>query len=140
MMRIIDAENQILGRLATNVAKMLLQGEEVVIVNSEKALITGPKSRVLAKYKQNKERGIPLGGPYFPKRPEMILKRTVRGMLPYKQERGSSALKRLKCYVSVPEEFAGKEFYKLEGSDISGSTTEKFVDLYTISKSLGAKL
>ncbi|MFP4656137.1 MAG: 50S ribosomal protein L13 [Candidatus Woesearchaeota archaeon] len=139
-MKIIDAENQILGRLATYVAKMLLLGESVVIVNSEKALITGPKSRILAKYKQDKERGIPLRGPYFPKRPEMILKRTIRGMLPYKQEKGASALKRLKCYVSLPEEFVGKEFYKFEDTDISNSTTEKTVDLYTVSKFLGAKL
>lgn len=139
-MKIVDAENQILGRLATNVAKMLLLGETIVIVNSEKALVTGPKSRVLAKYKQDKERGIPLKGPYYPKRPEMILKRTIRGMLPYKQEKGSSAFKRLKCYVSVPEEFVGKEFTRIDGSDISGSTTEKYVNLYTISKSLGAKL
>ena len=138
-MKIINAENQILGRLSTKVAKMLLLGETVVIVNSEKALVTGTKQRVFAKYKQDKERGIPLRGPYFPKRPDMILKRTVRGMLPYKQEKGSLALKRLKCYVSVPEEYSGKEFYKIDASDISNSKTEKYVDLYTISKFLGAK-
>lgn len=139
-MKVINAENQILGRLATNVAKMLLLGESVVIVNSEKAVITGPKARVIQKYKEDKQRGIPSKGPYFPKRPEMILKRTIRGMLPYKQDKGSSALKRLKCYVSVPEEFTKSEFYKVEGSDITLSTTEKFVDLNTISKFLGAKL
>ncbi len=139
-MKIIDAKDQIVGRLATNVAKLLLKGEEVVIVNSERALVTGPKPRVIASYKQLEQRGIPRKGPFFPKRPEAILKRTIRGMLPYKQEKGRSAFKRLKCYISVPSEFEGKEFHKVTGSDISGSTTEKYIDLYTISKHLGAKI
>jgi large subunit ribosomal protein L13 len=138
-MKIIDASNKILGRLATRVAKDLLLGETIVIVNSEKAVITGPKARVLAMYKQRRERGIPTRGPFFPKRPDMILKRTIRGMLPYKQEKGDAALKRLTCYVSVPSEFEGKEFAELKGADVSQSSSEKYVALATISKQLGAQ-
>ncbi|MFW6230537.1 MAG: 50S ribosomal protein L13, partial [Nanoarchaeota archaeon] len=87
--------------MATQVAKMLLLGETVVIVNSEKAVITGPKDKVFASFKQKRERGIPLNGPYYPRRPDMIVKRTIRGMLPYKQEKGETAFKRLKCHVSI---------------------------------------
>lgn len=137
-MKIIDASNKILGRLATRVAKQLLLGETIVIVNSEKAVITGPKARVLSLYKQRRERGIPSRGPFFPKRPDMILKRTIRGMLPYKQEKGDLALKRLRCYISIPSEFEGKEFATIEGADIANSSSEKYVELATISKQLGA--
>ena len=40
MVNIIDASGAILGRLGTNVAKRLLSGEEISIVNTEKAIIT----------------------------------------------------------------------------------------------------
>ncbi len=139
-MKIIDATDMIIGRLATKVAKMLLLGETIAIVNSEKVVITGTKAMVLSKFKQKRERGIPLNGPYYPRRPDMILKRTIRGMLPYKQEKGLSAFKRLKCYVSVPFEFEGKTFEKIEGAHISNSSSEKYVTLLTVSKFLGAKL
>ena len=139
-MKIIDATDAIIGRLATRVAKMLLLGETIVLVNSEKVVITGTKERVLAKYKQTRERGIPLRGPYYPRRADMILKRTIRGMLPYKQEKGELALKRLTCHLSVPSELEGKSFEKIKEADISNSNSNKHVDLLTVSKFLGAKL
>ena len=139
-MKIINAEDMIVGRLATKVAKMLLLGETIVIVNSEKAVMTGTKEMVFAKFKQSRERGIPLNGPYYPRRPEMILKRSIRGMLPYKQEKGNSAFKRLRCYISVPFEFEGKDFEVIDGAHISSSKSEKYVTLLSVSKFLGAKL
>ena len=139
-MKIIDASDAILGRLATKVAKMLLLGETIVIVNSEKVLVTGTKENILARFKQTRERGIPLRGPYYPRRADMILKRTIRGMLPYKQEKGESAFKRLKCHISVPEELEGKTFEKLENANISNSNAQKYTSLLTVSKFLGAKL
>lgn len=139
-MRIIDATDLIIGRLATRVAKSLLLGEEIVIVNSEKAIITGPKEKVFEKFKQNRERGIPMNGPYQPKRADHILKRTVRGMLPYKQEKGESALKRLTCFISVPEQYGESKFETIEEANIAKSGSIQYVDLLTISKLLGAKL
>ena len=42
-MIVIDASGHILGRLSTNVAKRILNGEDVIVVNAEKAIIIGPK-------------------------------------------------------------------------------------------------
>lgn len=101
--------NMVVGRIGTKISKSLLYGEEVVLINCEKAVFTGSKSNVLAKYKTNRERGVPLKGPYFPRRPDMFVRRVLRGMLPYKTLRGKEAFKRLKCYIGSPEEFKDKE-------------------------------
>ena len=57
MTTIIDASGVILGRLSTNTAKRLLKGEEVAIINSEKAIISGKKSMIKARYKQKRDVG-----------------------------------------------------------------------------------
>jgi ribosomal protein L13 len=43
MIAVIDADGAVLGRLCTAVAKRLLKGEEIAIVNSEKAIVIGKK-------------------------------------------------------------------------------------------------
>ncbi len=114
---VIDATNATLGRLASYAAKQSLLGKEVVIVNCKNAVITGRKASVIEDYKEKRARGgASLRGPIFPKSPERIIKRTIRGMLSYTQQRGLSALKRVTCYNDVPAEFesvkkilAGKE-------------------------------
>lgn len=115
-MKIINAEDMIVGRIATYVAKLLLSGEDVAIVNCKEAVVTGRKEAVLKWYDVKEKRGVPRKGPFYPKRSDMVVKRIIRGMLPYKQERGSSALKRLRCYVSVPDQFKGKEMISPEGA------------------------
>ena len=49
-MKIIDGQETILGRLASNVAKMALQGEEVAVVNCEKVIITGTRKNIEAEF------------------------------------------------------------------------------------------
>lgn len=109
-MIIIDATQGTLGRIAAYAAKQALLGKEIAIVNCSHVLITGNKEPALEKYRHlRKIGGWALKGPNFPRSPERIMKRTVRGMLSYKQERGASALKRVKCYNLVPEEMKEKE-------------------------------
>ena len=110
-MLVINATGSILGRLASHTAKQLLRGEQVVIVNAEKAIITGRRENIYAKYKQRidrADRGNPKKGPMFPKTPHGLVKRTVRGMLDYKTERGKRALSALKVHLGVPPEYDGK--------------------------------
>lgn len=108
---VVDASGLVAGRLASFVAKRLLRGERIVIVNAEKAIITGKRQRVLGWYLKrvsewrthyNPEKK----GPKVPRRPDLMLKRMVRNMLPYKKPRGREALKRLRVYVGVPQEYA----------------------------------
>ncbi len=110
---VIDAENAIAGRLASYASKQLLLGKEIVIVNSEKAIIMGNERDIISKYLALRRKGgSAMKGPFFPSSPERILKRIVRGMLPQKKGRGMEALKRIKCYIGIPEEFKNTKMIK----------------------------
>ena len=86
-------------------AKLLLQGNRVTIINCEKILISGRRGNIIQNYKDFL--GIssilhPEHGPYHPRRPDTIIARMVRGMLPRKKPSGTAALRRLRTYVGVP--------------------------------------
>lgn len=138
-MKIINAENLIVGRIATIVAKQALLGEEIAIINCEKAVISGKKEDVIAKFKRKQEMGIPAKGPFSPKRSDLIVKRIIRGMLPYKQHKGREAFQRIKCYIGLPEEFNGKESETIEKANVSKMPNLKYVRIETISKIVGTK-
>lgn len=109
---ILDGEDQVLGRFSSKVAELLLEDEEVKIVNSSKLIITGNPRKIIDKYIERRSRGDPHHGPYYPKEVERILRRTIRGMLPYKKKRGKEAMKRLKIYEGNPLEEKGKKIAK----------------------------
>ncbi len=103
---IIDATNGVLGRIASYAAKHSLLGNKIIIVNCDQAVVSGRKASIIEEYKLIRQRGgSSLRGPFFPKDPQRIMKRTVRGMLSYTQQRGTDALKRVMCYNQVPKEF-----------------------------------
>ena len=134
---IIDASDMILGRLATYAAKKALLGEKVDIVNCEKAVITGDKKSVFEKYKKRNERGTrPTKGPFIPKMPDRFVRRCIRGMLPYKQEKGIKAFKRVMCYIGMPDEFKDKKIEKLESFNISKVQNLKYVSVDNICRSM----
>ncbi len=135
----IDASNTILGRLASFSAKKALLGENIKIVNCEKALITGTRAAVLANYKNKRARGTWSKGPHFPKSPDMVVKRTIRGMLPHKRERGREALKRVKCYVGIPQELSAKKFQSVKEASISKVPNVKYVELSELCRQMGAR-
>ncbi|OLS33085.1 MAG: 50S ribosomal protein L13 [Candidatus Heimdallarchaeota archaeon AB_125] len=118
----IDADNAILGRLSTEVAKYLLEGYAVNILNCEKAVISGKKHSVLREYRAMHKihtHTNPRRGPFHPKRPDRLVRRTVRGMLPWKKSKGKQAYHRLLTYIGVPEEFAKSEIIKPKFADAS---------------------
>ncbi len=134
---IIDASGATLGRLSTNTAKRLLNGEDIAVINSEKAIISGKKTAIKNRYKEKREVGTYRKGPFFPRMPDQIVKRTIRGMIPYQTPHGRTAFKRLKCYIGIPKEFEGKQFETIK------EATKQPVDFMTIeelSRSLGAKI
>ena len=107
---IIDAANTPLGRIASYAAKNSLIGKDIIILNCDNAVVSGRKSSVVEEYKESRTRGgSSLNGPHFPKEPFRIMKRTVRGMLSYKQERGRTALKKVMCYNDIPAEYQQAE-------------------------------
>lgn len=135
---VIDGNGLILGRLASTVAKRLLteKEKEIVIVNAEGVVISGSKEQIFKEYKSRRDRGSPEKGPYYPKMPDRIVKRTIRGMLPYKQEKGREALSRLKVYLGVPEEYRTVERKRIDGAGAE-RLTRTYVTLGKVSEKLG---
>jgi len=137
MTTIIDANGATLGRLSTYTAKRLLGGEEIAIINSEKAIISGKKSTIKEKYKAKREVGTYRKGPFFPRTADRIVKRTIRGMIPYQKPHGRTAYKNLKCYIGIPKEFEGKKTERIEQAE---KQPIDFITIEELSKSLGAKI
>jgi large subunit ribosomal protein L13 len=139
MVTVIDADGLLLGRMASLVAKRALSGEEIAIINAEKTVISGSRAMVFANYGRKRSRGSREGGPFFPRRPDHIVKRTIRGMLPYKRPIGRDALKRIRVYVGVPVDLTGIEPEVLEEANADRLNTPKMVTVGSVSTFLGAK-
>jgi len=138
-MKVIDGENMILGRLSTYVAKQALLGEEIALVNCEKLVISGSRQQIFAKHKQKQARGHPRWGPFTPRRPDGFVKRSIRGMIPYKKSRGREALKRIKCYIGLPLEFKDAKLESLENAHVKKIPNLKYIAVEEICKILGGK-
>lgn len=103
---VLDAANTPAGRVASYASKQALLGIKVIVINCDKAIVTGRKRAVIGEFMEARTRGgHSLNGPHYPSIPFRIIKRMVRGMVPYKQERGRMALKRVICYNDTPKEF-----------------------------------
>lgn len=115
-MKIINGKDAVMGRLASYVAKELLKGEEVIIVNCSEAIISGSKKNIKKEFLEKRAKiGSSQKGPKHSKNFDKIVKRTIRGMLPnFREGRGKIAWKNLKCYNEIPKELEGKEIRKFE--------------------------
>ena len=131
---VVDARDCIMGRVASEVAQRALDGKRVAIINAEQAVITGNEDATMATYEKRAELGSD-SGPYYPKRPDRIFKRAVRGMLPYKQDRGREAFESVRIYVGNPHDRDGEV---LEGTSLDRLSNIKFTSLGEISETLGA--
>ncbi len=127
----LDASDHVLGRLASNVAKSLLKGNSVIIVNAEKVVVSGDHKATFDFFRAKIARGDPYHGPFYPQVPDKVVKRVVRGMLP-KNHKGKTALKNLRVFISVPDELKGKKFERVKKAE--NNLNCKFVDLQEISR------
>jgi|TARA_Y100000310_G_C20649030_1_gene798316 large subunit ribosomal protein L13 len=131
---IVDGNDLIIGRASTVIAKKLMMGEKVDVINCEEMVITGGKKNVFDKYKRKKIMGVPSKGPFQPKRPDMFVKRIIRGMVPYKQPKGRDAFKRVKCYIGKGVE---GEAQTIKVASIDKVPNLKYVKVKDICKELG---
>jgi len=119
---IIDASNLILGRLASFAAKRALRGEEVVVFNVENAVISGTKANIVEEaMRRLKTRTLAAQykAPTHPRRPDTYVRRVIRGMMPRKKAKGRNALRRVRVFMGVPEEYQGKSTVKIPDADAS---------------------
>lgn len=137
--KVIDASDLVLGRAASLIAKRLLNGETIVVVNAEKSVVTGGRTQAIAHYTEARARGSVRSGPHFPRYPDRIFRRTVRGMLPHLQTRGKVAFRRLEVYIGVPTEYAGQPTETLDDAK-ARPTLRPPVTLAEITKLLGARV
>ena len=133
---VVDARDCILGRVSSKVAQRVLDGETVAVVNAERAVITGNEEATMETYHTRAELGSD-SGPYYPKRPDGIFKRAIRGMLPYKQDDGREALDSVRVYVGNPTDDDGEV---LDGTSLDRLSTIRFVTLGEVSEELGANI
>ena len=83
---VVDGTNLIAGRVCSNVAKLLRNGNRIFIINCDKIMMSGKKSSIIGEYEEFlKINSIihPRHGPKHPRRPDTIIKRMVRGCLLY---------------------------------------------------------
>lgn len=137
---VIDADGLILGRMASIVAKRLLDGERIDIVNAERAIVSG---RLLQIIKERKK-FLVVGrsgrkGPIHYRKPNAIVRRTIRGMLPHRKTRGIEAFGRLKVHISVPEALESAEAESLPKAHVE-RLRGRYMTVGEIAKNIGWKV
>ncbi|MDE1861961.1 MAG: 50S ribosomal protein L13 [Thaumarchaeota archaeon] len=118
---VVDGTNQIAGRLCSHVAKLLINGSRVSIVNSENIMLSGSRDLVIREYREFLEIASitnPKFGPFHPRRPDTMITKMVRGMLPKNKPSGQTSLKRLRTYLGVPNELRSKKKIQFDDAKI----------------------
>ena len=128
---VIDAEGLVLGRLATEVARVLRgkhkptftphldTGDHVIVINADKVVLTSNKAD---KQLVHRHSGYPGGlrtqtyGDLLAKKPEEGVRRAVRGMLP-KNRLGRQMLTKLQVYAGPFHPHAAQKPVPLELAD-----------------------
>ena len=136
---VVDGTNLIAGRLCSNVAKLLRHGNRVSIINCEKIMMSGKKASIIGEYEDFlKISSIihPRHGPFHPRRPDTIIKRMIRGMLPKEKPSKKTDLARLRTYIGVPRDVKGLERIQFEKSKITRSSA-KYTTMAELSRYIG---
>jgi large subunit ribosomal protein L13 len=119
-MVVIDAQGAVVGRLGARVSKMLLSGKQVEIINADKAVMLGSlsaaKERFLSRRGQQNKRN-PEESPKWPRAPHLLLRRMIRGMLPWSSQRGRDAYHRLKVSAGQAPEGGKSQTVKEASSE-----------------------
>ena len=138
-MIIVDGKDLIVGRVASFVAKQALNGETVKIVNCEHMYITGDKVFLLNEVHRRRDQGTWSKGPFYYRRPDMFIRRVVRGMIPYKTSRGSLAYKRVMCYIGFPKELEQHKAITIDKANVNNIKNLKYMTVAELCKHMGAK-
>lgn len=135
---VIDGDNLILGRLASMVAKRLLAGEAIDIVNAEKIVVSGKRKMIIDTEKEFLNVGGHGKGPTHYRQPHRMVRRTIRGMLPHRKSHGRNAYSRLKVHIGVPRELEAAEKQSIPEVH-SSNLNRRFVTVGEIAEAIGWK-
>lgn len=134
---IIDGKDLVLGRMGSVIAKRLLMGEDIKIINCKDVVILGKKKYLIERYKSKLTNKVVKQGPYYSRSPADMVRRSLRNMLPYKNQRGIDAYKRLKCYNSTPSILLNSEKEVISSAKIDENTVFYYSYMGDICKVLG---
>ncbi len=137
---VIDATNLVLGRMAAKAAKQALNGGTVTVINCEKAVVTGNKKQIKDSYAAKFEIGQVNQGPYFPRRPDMLVRRTIRGMLPRKKPKGRAAYERIQCFVGIPSGVKAEDAKTLPEASAERIKKASYITVNELCKHLGHRM
>ncbi len=136
-MILIDAQDAVVGRLAAYVAKRLIEGEKVTVINAEKAVISGNTEQITSVYYKRRgmtQKANPEFALKWPRRPDLLMRRIITGMLPKHSNRKMTALKSLKVHLGSPAEMQGNAIKPVKTSD---KLARNFITLQVLCKNLG---
>lgn len=136
---LLDAKGQILGRLASYAAKHALSGNNVIVLNAEKAVISGRRKNIVEEAKrrlQTRTLASQTTAPVHQRRPDLYLRRVIRGMLPWKKAKGKAAFHRVFVFMGVPEEYSSKTALKIPGADAS-KLSSPYISLEDLATEIG---
>lgn len=97
-----------MGRLASVVAKELMNGQKIVLVRTEEITISGSLFRNKLRMSHDlKKRTLtnPTKGPHHYRTPARMIWRVIRGMIAHKTKKGALALERLTVFEGIPHPF-----------------------------------
>jgi large subunit ribosomal protein L13 len=138
---VVDGTNCISGRLCSKVSKLLLQGNRVSVVNSEKVMVSGNKYEVIESYKDKLEVSSvtnPIHGPFHPRRPDTIITKMIRGMVPKRKPSGMQAFKRLRVYIGIPDELKNSAMQTFDDAKITKQQSF-YISMGDVAKQIGWK-
>jgi large subunit ribosomal protein L13 len=135
----IDAENLVVGRMASLVAKKALLGEDVEIINCDKAVISGSGKFLRSEWLRKMRMGTHRKGPFYYRQPERFVKRIIRGMLPHRQEKGALAFKRIRCFSGIPPGVKREDYKTIAGADVTKLRSTRYMYIKDVCKIIGGK-
>jgi large subunit ribosomal protein L13 len=136
---VVDATKCIAGRMCSHVSKLLLEGNRVAVVNAEKAMLSGNRYKTIDSYKDyltiNSVTN-PIHGPFHPRRPDTIISKMVRGMIPKRKADGITAFKRLRVYIGIPDDMKNATMESFDDSKIT-KPESYYISVAEVAKQIG---
>jgi len=138
---VVDATNCIAGRMCSRISKLLLNGNRVTVINAEKSMISGNRYKNIEEYKEHLEINSvtnPIHGPFHPRRPDTIITKMVRGMVPKRKTSGIEAFKRLRVYIGTPKDLDNVKVESFEDTKITRPESY-YITMGDVAKQIGWK-
>ncbi|MFA6065427.1 MAG: 50S ribosomal protein L13 [archaeon] len=137
---IVDAKGLVAGRIATKVAKALIKGEQVTVLNAQDAVVVGNTESIMEKYKRRVDAAIksnPHFGPKYSRVPDRMFRRMVRNMLPTKKSAKERLIKNLEVFNTVPKELAKEKAMTFE--EFKCNERYGYMSMKEIAEALGGR-